>query len=421
MIVELISTGSELLLGDTINTNVSWLAHELNAMGYTIAFQSTIGDNRGRMGDCFIRAAERADLIICTGGLGPTQGDITREVLASVTDRSMTLNQDAMAEVQSFFERVGRPMPEASEREATLPKGAGVLHNPVGVAPGVTLAHDGVTYVLLPGPPGEMKAMFTESVAPYLVEKFGSQGVVKSHRFAIYGMREIDLESNLMDLVKAQSNPTIAFLIKKGYIELRITAKADTLEEAKALLAPWDSIIKGRLGDKVGRNLDISLEDRLGYMLINRKESLASAESCTAGLIGKLITDRPGSSAYYRGGIISYTNEVKHNVLGVPQEILDTVGAVSPETAKAMAEGAKRLTGATYGVSTTGIAGPGGAEPGKPVGLVWIAVAGPKGTVTHKTNYIGNRDAVRQSAAEMALYYVKEYMEGCLGSIEGQC
>lgn len=406
MIVELISTGSELLLGDTINTNVSWLAQALNSLGYTIAYQSTIGDNRTRMADCFQKAAERVDVIICTGGLGPTQGDITREVLGAVTNRSMEVNQEALDCVQSFFRRVGRPMSDASRREATLPQGSSVLVNPVGVAPGLALESHGVTYILLPGPPGEMKAMFQESVVPYLEKKFGLQGVVRSHRFAVYGMREIDLESTLMDLVMSQSNPTIAFLIKKGYIELRITAKAKSVEEAEALLSPWDVIIKDRLGAALGRNLDQSIEECLASALEKRAESLSTAESCTAGLVGKLMTDRPGSSTYYRGGIISYTNEVKHKVLGVPLEVLDTVGAVSSETAIAMAEGARKLTQSTYAVSTTGLAGPGGAEEGKPVGLVWFAVSGPHGSRAYRNQFIGDRDEIRSSAAEMALYYV---------------
>ena len=255
MIVELVSTGSELLLGDTVNTNVSWLAQELNKLGYTIAYQSTIGDNRGRMAEIFRRAAERADIVISTGGLGPTQGDITREVLASAMGREVEFNSLAMTEVQKFFKRVNREVPTAaSRREAILPVGAGVLRNPVGVAPGVTLEVEDTTFILLPGPPGEMKGMFTDSVVPYLQERFGSQGVVKSYRYGIYGIREIDLEDRLMDLVKEQSNPTIAFLIKKGYIELRITAKANTAEEAEALLRPWDEIIRNRLGTHVGRS-----------------------------------------------------------------------------------------------------------------------------------------------------------------------
>ena len=412
MIVELVSTGSELLLGDTVNTNVSWLAQELNKLGYTIAYQSTIGDNRGRMAEIFRRAAERADIVISTGGLGPTQGDITREVLASAMGREVEFNSLAMTEVQKFFKRVNREVPTAaSRREAMLPVGAGVLRNPVGVAPGVTLEVEDTTFILLPGPPGEMKGMFTDSVVPYLQERFGSQGVVKSYRYGIYGIREIDLEDRLMDLVKEQSNPTIAFLIKKGYIELRITAKANTAEEAEALLRPWDEIIRNRLGTHVGRSLDIPMEDLLGKNLTVANATISTAESCTSGLVGKTITNTSGSSAYYMGGVISYSNDIKHRVLGVPQELLDTYGAVSEQVARAMAEGVARVTGTDYSVSTTGIAGPGGGSEEKPVGLVWFGVTGPHGTVAHKANFIGSREEIRQGAAELALYYVYTYMK----------
>ena len=412
MIVELVSTGSELLLGDTVNTNVSWLAQELNKLGYTIAYQSTIGDNRGRMAEIFRRAAERADIVISTGGLGPTQGDITREVLASAMGREVEFNSLAMTEVQKFFKRVNREVPTAaSRREAMLPVGAGVLRNPVGVAPGVTLEGEDTTFILLPGPPGEMKGMFTDSVVPYLQERFGSQGVVKSYRYGIYGIREIDLEDRLMDLVKEQSNPTIAFLIKKGYIELRITAKANTAEEAEALLRPWDEIIRNRLGTHVGRSLDIPMEDLLGKNLTVANATISTAESCTSGLVGKTITNTSGSSAYYMGGVISYSNDIKHRVLGVPQELLDTYGAVSEQVARAMAEGVARVTGTDYAVSTTAIAGPGGGSEEKPVGLVWFGVTGPHGTVAHKANFIGSREEIRQGAAELALYYVYTYMK----------
>ena len=244
MIVELISTGSELLLGDTVNTNVSWLAQELNKLGYTIAHQSVVGDNPKRMAEVFQLASTRADIVISTGGLGPTQGDITRNVLADSIGRPIVFNQEAMDEVKKFFDRVKRTVPDASRREAELPEGANVLHNPVGVAPGVVVEDGDTTYILLPGPPGEMKGMFHDSVVPYLMNRFGSQGVVTSYRYGVYDIREIDLENTLMDLIKNQSNPTIALLIKKGYIEVRITAKADTLEAAHEVLNPWDAIIR---------------------------------------------------------------------------------------------------------------------------------------------------------------------------------
>nr|WP_252895672.1 CinA family nicotinamide mononucleotide deamidase-related protein [Veillonella rogosae] len=351
--------------------------------------------------------------MISTGGLGPTQGDITRNVLADSIGRPIVFNQEAMDEVKRFFESVKRTVPDASRREAELPEGAKILKNPVGVAPGVVVEDGGdTTYILLPGPPGEMKGgMFQEGVVPYLDSRFGSQGVVTSYRYGVYDIREIDLENTLMDLIKNQSNPTIALLIKKGYIEVRITAKADTLEAAQALLNPWDTIIRERLGSRVGRDLTVSMEETLGRALLEEHSTISTAESCTSGLVGKLLTNVSGSSEYYMGGVISYSNDIKHRVLSVPQDMLDTYGAVSEQVAKAMAEGGARAIGqTTYAVSTTGIAGPGGGSPEKPVGLVWFGVTGPHGTVAHKANLIGNRDDIRQSAAELALYYVYTYI-----------
>ena len=411
MIVELISTGSELLLGDQLNTNVSWLAKEFNKKGYTIAYQSVVGDNASRMAEVFRMAQSRADLVVVTGGLGPTQGDITRQVLGQVAGLALEFNQEAMAVVEGAFARLGQVMPSQERREAILPMGSHVLDNPVGVAPGLVLDVDDTSFVLLPGPPAEMKGMVESSLFPYLDKRFGSQGLIHSHRYAIYGLPESVLESTLMDLVKAQSNPTIAFLIKAGYIELRLTAKAASLEEAEALLEPWDRIVHQRLEAHIGRSLDLPVEDLLKTLLEGSGKMIATAESCTSGLVGKRIGNTPGSSEYFNGGIISYSNEVKHHVLGVDQELLDIYGAVSEPVAKMMAEGAARVTNSTYAVSTTGIAGPGGGTPDKPVGLVWFGVTGPHGTRSYKRIFIGDRESIRQSAAESALYFLYEYIK----------
>ena len=411
MIVELISTGSELLLGDQLNTNVSWLAKEFNKKGYTIAYQSVVGDNASRMAEVFRMAQSRADLVVVTGGLGPTQGDITRQVLGQVAGFALEFNQEAMAVVEGAFARLGQVVTSKERQAAILPMGSHVLDNPVGVAPGLVLDVDDTSFVLLPGPPAEMKGMVESSLFPYLDKRFGSQGLIHSHRYAIYGLPESVLESTLMDLVKAQSNPTIAFLIKAGYIELRLTAKAASLEEAEALLEPWDRIVHQRLEAHIGRSLDLPVEDLLKTLLEGSGKMIATAESCTSGLVGKRIGNTPGSSEYFNGGIISYSNEVKHHVLGVDQELLDIYGAVSEPVAKMMAEGAARVTNSTYAVSTTGIAGPGGGTPDKPVGLVWFGVTGPHGTRSYKRIFIGDRESIRQSAAESALYFLYEYIK----------
>ncbi|MDY3973139.1 MAG: competence/damage-inducible protein A [Veillonella caviae] len=410
MIVELISTGSELLLGDTLNTNVTWLAKELNILGYTVAFQTTVGDNPQRMAEAFEIGSKRAVIVICTGGLGPTDGDITRNILAQTLGAPLELNSDAEAMVQGYFEAQGRDMPEKSRREMFLPARSIALSNSKGIAPGVVTEGLDTVFILLPGPPGEMKAVFSEAVVPFLAERYGAQGTVLSHRYAIYDMRELALEAALEDLFKNQSNPTIASLIKNGYIELRLTAKAANKEEAEALLAPWDEIVASRLGEHVGRNVDTSILELVSQKLWDENATIATAESCTGGLVGKYLTDLAGSSSFMRGGVISYDNDIKHEVLGVNAEDLSTYGAVSETVAKQMAEGVRQLMKTTYAISTTGIAGPGGATDTKPVGLVYIGIAGPEGTKVYKNEFLGDRQSIRESTVERALFYLYKCM-----------
>lgn len=410
MIVELISTGTELLLGHIVNTNAAYLGQVLNRLGYTVAFQSTIGDNPGRMEDTFRHALGRADVIISSGGLGATEGDITRAALARAAGVDMVTNEEAKEMIDVFYEKRNQVKPYKSNRDVLWPAGAKALYNPVGVAPGVVLEVNGKVVILLPGPPAELTATVDASVVPYLKEKFGSQGAIESIRLAVYNKREMELEGILRDLIDHQGNPTIALLIKPGYIEVRLTAKGQSSEEALSLVKDWEQIVYDRLPGDV-RPLSESLESLLHPMLIDEKATVATAESCTGGLVGKRLTNLSGSSTYYQGGIISYSNEVKHHLLGVSEEILNTVGAVSEACAKAMAEGTRAKLGTTYGISTTGIAGPTGGTPTKPVGLVYIGIAGPQGTVVHKQLFIGNRDSIRESTAEMALFHLYSYMK----------
>lgn len=413
MIVELISTGSELLLGDTINTNAAWLAREFNRLGYSVTHQTTIGDNSQRMCDSFIAAAGRADIVVSTGGLGPTQGDITRDSLAIAVGSELVKNEMARCEVEEFFKKRKREVPPASEREMMALPDSTILHNSCGVAPGIAYYDDATetTFILLPGPPAEMKAVYTEAVVPYLQQHFGNQGVVLSERYAVYGYRELALENMFIDLVKSQSNPTIAFLIKNGYIELRITAHGESKTAAELLLAPWKKYIEGRIPTDRRRSLTDNIEETVAKVLLVRQGTVATAESCTAGLVGKRLTNLPGSSAYFMGGILSYSNDVKARLLEVPEEMLVEYGAVSEQVAKAMAEGTRRSVGTTYGISITGIAGPGGGTAEKPVGLVWFGVSGPNGTRAFRNDFIGNRESIRQSAAEYALHCLLVYMQ----------
>ena len=410
MIVELISTGSELLLGHIVNTNVKWLSEELNNRGYSVTYQTTVGDNPERMKEVFQRAGKRADIVISSGGLGATQGDITRKSLADALGLPLVFHEEAGREVDSFYEKQGRVKPYSSDRDRYLPEGAKVLHNPVGVAPAVVVEQDNRVYILLPGPPSELQGTFVESVSPFLEQRFGQQGMIYSERYAVYGYREMQLETLLQDLIQNQQNPTIALLIKPGYIEIRLTAKGESKADCQEKLGPWRSILLDRLEDI--RSLDTSVLEDFHKVALETGITIGTAESCTGGLVGKMLTDLGGSSGYYQGGVISYANAVKEQVLGVSSETLATYGAVSEETAKEMVEGVFRVLRTDYAIATTGIAGPGGGSQEKPVGLVYIGIGTPRRITVYKEIFIGDRTSIRKSVAERAIQYVyKELIE----------
>ena len=410
MIVELISTGSELLLGHIVNTNVKWLSEELNNRGYSVSYQTTVGDNPDRMKEVFQRAGERADIVISSGGLGATQGDITRKALADALGLPLVFHEEAGREVDSFYKKQGRVKPYESDRDRYLPEGAKVLHNPVGVAPAVVVEQDKTIYILLPGPPSELQGTFHESVSPFLEQHFGQQGMIYSERYAVYGYREMQLETLLHDLIQNQQNPTIALLIKSGYIEIRLTAKGESKADCQEKLGSWRSILLERLENI--RSLDTSVLEDFHKVALETGITIGTAESCTGGLVGKTLTDLGGSSGYYQGGIISYANSVKEQVLGVSSETLATHGAVSEETAREMVEGVFRVLRTDYAIATTGIAGPGGGSQEKPVGLVYIGIGTPRGITVHKEIFIGDRTSIRNSVAERAIQYVyKELIE----------
>ena len=410
MIVELISTGSELLLGHIVNTNVKWLSEELNNRGYSVSYQTTVGDNPDRMKEVFQRAGERADIVISSGGLGATQGDITRKALADALGLPLVFHEEAGREVDSFYENQGRVKPYESDRDRYLPKGAQVLHNPVGVAPAVVVEQDNTVYILLPGPPSELQGTFKESVSPFLEQRFGQQGMIYSERYAVCGYREMQLETLLQDLIQNQQNPTIALLIKSGYIEIRLTAKGESKADCQEKLGTWRNILLERLENI--RSLDTSVLENFHKAALEAGITIGTAESCTGGLVGKTLTDLGGSSGYYQGGIISYANSVKEQVLGVSSDTLATYGAVSEETATEMVEGVFRVLRTDYAIATTGIAGPGGGSQEKPVGLVYIGIGTPRGITVHKEIFIGDRDSIRKSVVERAIQYVyKELIE----------
>lgn len=407
MIVECVFVGTELLLGEILNTNAQYLSQRLAELGIDQYFQVTVGDNPDRLEATLRQALSRADVVITSGGLGPTPDDITREVAARVTGRPLRLDPGVLAEVEGWFRRTGRTMPENNRRQALVPEGATVLPNPVGTAPGLIVpAGDGSgkALILLPGPPHELQRMFTDHVVPYLTSRLGDRPLRLFSRILRFcGIGESALAELLGEDLLTRSDPTVALYAKVGEVHLRLATKAATPEEAEGRFAPVLAAIRERAGRYLYGTDATDLETAVGALLRERGETLALAESCTGGLVAQRITAVPGASAYFLAGYVTYSNEAKVEVLGIPREVLAAHGAVSEATVRAMATGARERSGATWAVSISGIAGPTGGTPEKPVGTVWIGLAGPGVVEARRYQFRGSRQEIRQWAAQTAL------------------
>lgn len=399
---EIICVGTELLLGQITNTDARYIARQLNTIGIDVLFETSVGDNAARLTDTFKRALVRSELVVVSGGLGPTDDDLTKETLAAVTGRELVMDQDALATLESWFSARGRTMTANNRKQAMVPRGGSALPNPNGTAPGILLDHEGALVFLLPGPPRELEPMVVDSVLPELRRRGFSQ-VIHSRVLRFCGIGESELETRVKDILDAQTNPTIAPLVDADGVTLRITAKADDTVAAGRLIDPVDARLRERVGQYVYGIDDQDLAAAVGQELLRLGATLAVAESCTGGLLGGRLTSVPGSSAYFLGGIISYDNAVKHALLDVPAAVLRERGAVSRETAAAMAGGALRATGATHAVAVTGIAGPDGGTDAKPVGLVYIAYAGRHGTDVEEQLIQGDRARIRTRTVSLAL------------------
>ena len=408
--VELLAVGTELLLGNTLNTNAWDLSRLLSGMGLNVYHHTVVGDNPQRLQQAVEVAKSRADILITTGGLGPTCDDLTKKVVAGVFGLPLEFHPQCQQSIRDYFARSGREMTDNNLQQAYLPKGCTVLENRWGTAPGCAFCVDGVHVVMLPGPPRECLPMFREEVTPYLAQL--TQGVIHSRTLRIFGLGESGVEQLLRDKMNTLQNPTLAPYAKEGEVELRITAKADSEAAARAMIAPVEADLRGEFGPLIyGADVD-SLEQVVLSGLTARGLTLSCAESCTGGLIAKRVTDLPGASRSFRGGVVSYTDGVKAAALGVPEELLKEHGAVSAPVAAAMAEGVRRLTGSDLAVSTTGVAGPDPDDRGNPVGLVYVALAGPGGTRVTERRLSGTRARIRISAASTALDLVRRWLEG---------
>ena len=409
---EIIAVGTELLLGNIANTNAQEISESLSTLGINVFWHTVVGDNPVRLKEALEIARHRADVIITTGGLGPTYDDLTKQTICEAFSQKLVLHRDILEDIRAFYESALHvPMPENNTQQAELPEGCTVFDNPVGTAPGCAFEAEGIHVLMLPGPPHEMRTMLRRCAEPYL--RGISEEVIVSHDIMTFGIGESSVDQLLHEKMSHMENPTLATYAKPSEVHLRATAKAATAEAAEAMLAPVVADVKAALGDKV-YGVDVpGLENVCMALLKERGMTFATAESCTGGQVAARITDLPGASAVYRGGVVSYWTSVKGAVLGVPQEILDQYGAVSEECARAMAEGARRITGADIAVSVTGVAGPDPDERGVPVGIVYIGLSTPDGTFCRKMDSgRRRRDRIRGLATNHAFDLIRRYLTG---------
>lgn len=422
-IAEVITVGTELLLGQIVDTNTQYLAQELAILGINCFYHTTVGDNPKRIIDCFKNALRRADIIIFSGGLGPTADDLTVECLAKALNVELDLHQDSLNQIEKFFSSRSIVMPESNKKQALIPRGAEALRNETGTAPGIfwnvdlSLLKDlGVTssrtVVALPGVPFELKHLFRTQVSPHLTARMdGGRATIYSVDLRHFGIGESALAERYADLLN-MTNPTVAPYAGHGECRLRVTAKAATMEEARTLAEPVVSQIVERSGDLFYGYNDTSLEEECARLLSERGITISLAESCTGGLLSKLLTDFAGSSKYISLNLVTYANEAKEKMLGVSHEILETYGAVSKECAAAMARGARILNTTVIGYAITGIAGPDGGGADKPVGLVYLALDTEKESIVKELRLASHlsRKEIRLRTAKEALNMLRLYL-----------
>lgn len=406
MKAEIISVGTELLLGQIVDTNAAFLARRLAELGVELYRRVTVGDNPERLKKALQEALQRADLVITIGGLGPTDDDLTREMAAEVMGLPLVLDQAAWKDIQTYFRKLNRPLTENNKKQAQIPQGGKALANRWGTAAGVWAEKDGKCVLCLPGPPKELEPMFEEEVLPLLAAR--AQGTITSTVLKIASLGESLVAEKISDLLREQTNPTIAPLVQDGEVILRLTSRARDREEAARLMAPLEEELHRRLGTAIyGRDGD-TLASVVVELLASFGQTLATAESCTGGLLASRITDVPGASEVFGLGVVAYSNQAKEELLGVPKELLEKEGAVSSLVAEAMAKGIQKRASSHWGIGITGIAGPTGGTPQKPVGLVYLALARGKDCEVHKLHWPGSREAVRRRTVNFALDLLRQ-------------
>jgi nicotinamide-nucleotide amidase len=412
MVAEILSIGTELLLGQIVDTNAAYLGRTLAGLGIDLYYKTTVGDNEARVIETIARARDRADLIITSGGIGPTEDDLTKESIAKVFEEELILHEPSLKWIRGFFRKRGAVMPERNVKQAMIYRNGRMIDNPNGTAPGALLEKDGKIVISLPGPPNEMVPMVENHVLPFLTERIsGQRQYLVTRVFRLIGIGESAAEERVRDLIHG-TNPTLAPLAHLGEIHLRLGAKAGSREEAETLMRPLEEELRRRL-DRFIYGLDATtLEQAVIQQLTDRGLTVAVAESCTGGLLGSRLTGVSGSSAAFMGGVISYSNEAKRDLLGVDEALLREHGAVSDPVARAMAVGVRERLGAEIGVSITGVAGPTGGTAEKPVGLVYIGLASGDRVTARENHFVGQRQDIRVRSAQMALQMLHETLRG---------
>jgi nicotinamide-nucleotide amidase len=410
MQVEIVTIGDEVLSGRTLDTNFAFLARALEEASIAVGWHSTVGDEAGRITEGLKRALARADAVVMTGGLGPTPDDLTRKAVAGALGRPLQLDEGVLEAIRERIRRLGRKVPSSIEAQALLPRGAVAWQNSLGTAPGVLIEHEGKPVILLPGVPGEMEALSSEFVVPYLRKRSGRAAA--SFTLRTYGPFETMLQEKIGKLPQRWPSASLAYLPSWFGVDLRVSVEGDDPEVvneiAKRAHDDLMSVVRPVLYAEGSRGM----EDVVGELLAGRQFRIAAAESCTGGLFTKRLTDTPGSSRYVERSFVTYSDQAKVDLLGVPKETLEAHGAVSAAVAEAMAIGARRAAGVEFGVGITGIAGPDGGSSEKPVGLVFIAVADEKGSAVRKLRFTGTRSAIRERSAQAALDMTRRRLLG---------
>jgi nicotinamide-nucleotide amidase len=408
---EIVTIGTEMLLGDLVDTNTAWISQRLAALGVGIYRHTTVGDNPERIVTALREAASRSDLVVTTGGLGPTSDDLTNACLSTLTGREMVEYREAREHVDRMFAKFGREPTANNYKQALFPEGTELIPNPVGTAMGALVEWEGTLFATLPGVPTEMKSMFEATLEPLIRARSDGSIVSKTLHFA--GIGESALAEKVQEFLDA-TDPTVAPLAGQGKVRLRITTRAATEREALEKIAPVEREVLARLSDYYFGEDDETLEGAVGRLLKERGATLALAESCTGGLLAKRLTDMPGSSEYFQEGLVTYSNESKERLLGVPHDLILDHGAVSEPVARAMAEGARTVSDADYGLSVTGIAGPDGGTDEKPVGLVFVGISDAEDTFAENmdlTAWARSRDAIRERSANRAFDLLRLRLE----------